>query len=215
METKKKEYTFSKITYQDIEEIVDIEQIVDDSKFEKWFSFEYKFSEAENIFFNELIFMHRKHLSSYNETHLMARFIIPVLNKVNFYTDKFKDWYNYKLSGELNGYKIGGHCDFMVATGVRVPLNPFFFIQEFKPAIHLKDPEEQLLAEMLIAMKKNKTNYLKGGYVIGKLWSFVFLEKIKDGKYKYYVSKSFDCLDLNNLQQIYINLQAIKTEFYK
>ncbi len=214
METKKKEFSFSKITYQEICEIVDIAPYIDDSKFEEWFSYDYKISEEENKFLTDLINNNRRHLPYYNEVHLMVRFIGPVLNKVNFFTDKFKDWYNYYISAEINGYKLGGKCDFMVASGLKTPSKPFFFIQEFKQYIPSSDPENQLIAEMIVAIKNNKANYLKGSYVIGDSWKFVFLEKIKENKYKYYISKSFDCLDLTDLKQIFINLQFIKNKIY-
>ncbi len=55
-------------------------------------------------------------------------------------------------------------------------------------------------------------------YNIGKLWNFVILEKINDGKYKYHESESYNCLKITELKQIYINLQALnflfKTEFF-
>ncbi len=47
-------------------------------------------------------------------------------------------------------------------------------------------------------------------YNIGKLWNFVILEKINDGKYKYHESESYNCLKITELKQIYINLQAVK-----
>ena len=40
-----------------------------------------------------------------------------------------------------------------------------------------RNPEVQLLAELLIAVEKNKTNIMRGGYIIGRNWFFVILEK--------------------------------------
>ncbi|TAG40164.1 MAG: hypothetical protein EAZ31_08635, partial [Cytophagia bacterium] len=92
---------------------------------------------------------------------------------------------------------------------------PYFFIQEFKPSIPDKDPEVQLLAEMLVTIEKNKTNILRGGYIIGQIWKFVILEKIGENQYQYFVSKIFDSLDLEDLTQIYIILQAVKHKYCK
>ena len=63
---------------------------------------------------------------------------------------------------------------------------------------------------MLATLALNNTNTIRGSYVIGQIWKFVILEKLENGDYEYFVSKSFDCLDFDNLKQIYINLQAVK-----
>ena len=51
---------------------------------------------------------------------------------------------------------------------------------------------------------------IRGAYVIGRNWNFVILEKLENGNYEYFVSKTFDCLNFDSLKQIYINLQAVK-----
>ena len=91
-----------------------------------------------------------------------------------------------------------------------------FFIQEFKKSVPIpKHPKGQLLAQMAVAIEINKTKQMRGAYNIGRLWIFVILEKITEGKYQYYESKGFDCLDLDHLKQIYTNLQAVKHKYCK
>ena len=138
-----------------------------------------------------------------------------MLFRVNFHIGEIKDWYDSYLAGEVNGHKFNGKTDFMVAKGKFVPKKPYFFIQEFKRSTPNNNPEFQLLAEILVAMEINKTNTLHGGFVIGESWKFVILEKLKTGNYEYFVSKSFNCLVIEDLQQIYINLQAAKALFCK
>ncbi len=101
----------------------------------------------------------------------------------------------------------------MVAKGKKTPEEPYFFIQEFKRTQNTSDPEDQLLAEMLVAMEINKTNIFQGAFIIGQNWFFVVVEKLKSGNYEYFVSRQFDCLNIENLRQIYINLQAAKKLF--
>jgi hypothetical protein len=117
------------------------------------------------------------------------------------------------LSGIVNGVEIEGFVDIMIATGTKSPRRPYFFIQEFKPSIPDRDPEVQLLAEMLVTIEKNKTTIMRGGYIIGQLWKFVIVEKIAENNFEYFVSKSFDSLDLPDLKQIYVILQAVKHKY--
>ena len=117
---------------------------------------------------------------------------------------------------ELNNYILQGEPDFIVATGIEAPEIPFFFLQEYKRALNpTGNPELQILAAMLTAMTLNKTKIIRGGYVIGRYWHFVILEKLETGNYQYYVSNTFDCLKFEDLKQIYINLQAVKHLYCK
>ena len=65
---------------------------------------------------------------------------------------------------------------------------------------------------MAVALEINKTNSIRGVYNIGQNWTFIIFEKTKQGKFQYYESKNFDCLKINELKQIYINLQAVKAD---
>ena len=209
-------YTFSGITYKILQKIVNIEKKTREEKFEEWFNYSYELKKEEDFFLQELINKEEMYLEFYNEDLLKARFIIPILNKINFFTDKFRDWYEYEIEGVVNGYKLSGKTDFMVATGVRLPEKPYFFIQEFKRTeISAKHPIDQLHAEMAVAIEINKKNKLFGAYNIGKLWTFIIFDKLAEGKYQYYESESFDCLKINDLKQIYINLQAVKHKYCK
>jgi hypothetical protein len=101
----------------------------------------------------------------------------------------------------------------MVATGIDQAKKPYFFIQEFKPSLPDRNPEVQLLAELLIAMEKNKTTIMRGGYIIGQFWKFIILEKIGENQFEYFVSPAFDALKLPDLTQIYVILQAVKHRY--
>ena len=213
--TEKKIINYQNVNFQDIKEVVNIKLKDNATKFDEWFSYKYEISPEENKFLKELIENNKLFLSNYNEAKLAFRFIAPLLSKVNFFLGDIKDWYENFLKGEVNGYEFSGKTDFMVAKGDFVPEKPFFFIQEFKQTIPANNPEFQLLAEMLVAIEINKTNIMYGGFIIGKFWDFVILKKLDDGNYEFFVSKSFNCLDNEQLKQIYINLQAAKALFCK
>ncbi len=211
--TEIKSYNFSSVKYSELEKIVSIKLKLNHAKFAEWFGHSYKLSRKESNFLSNLIDRHFTLLSSYFEDTLKAKFISPILNQVDFSAEYLHDWYHASLSGMLNGVEIKGFADYMVATGTREPNKPYFFIQEFKPSIPDKDPEVQLLAELLVTIEKNQTVIMRGGYIIGQYWKFVILEKIGDNQFEYFVSKSFDSLDLQDLKQIYVILQAVKHKY--
>lgn len=147
------------------------------------------------------------------EEDLKMKFLSPILNQVDFLTDKFHDWYDANLSGIVNGVEIKGFAGIMIASGTRSPRKPYFFIQEFKPSMPDRTPEVQLLAELLVTIEKNKTTLVRGAYIIGQYWKFVILEKIGENDFQYFVSSSFDSLDIADLKQIYVILQAVKAKY--
>jgi len=206
-------YSFSNIRFADLQRIVSISLKRNFSKFAEWFDYPYNLSEMENLFLETLLEKHSLHLPFYTEEALKMKFLSPILNQVNFMTEHFQDWYDSEISGIVNGVELKGYTDMMIAKGFYEPEKPYFFIQEFKPSKPNKDPEVQLLAEMLVAIEKNNTTIMRGGYIIGRNWYFVILEKIGENQFEYFVSKQFDSLELPNLKQIYINLQAVKHKY--
>jgi len=211
-----KSYNFSSIKYSELEEIVDIRLGSDeahDYKFDEWFQFEYDLSDFEQEFIAKLVKKHKRRLNFYQEETLKVKFIGAILNQVDFLTENYADWYDASLSGIVNGVELKGYPDFMVATGIREPKKPYFFIQEFKSSKPDKDPEIQLLAELLVSIEKNKSKIMRGAYIIGQIWKFVVLEKIGENAFEYFVSDAFDSLKTHDLELIYKNLQTIKSKY--
>ncbi len=207
-------YYFSSISYKNLRKITGIVKKPEEKIFEEWFKYPYKIEHEEIEFLKKLIKDEKMYLQFYNEELLKARFIIPLLNKVDFRTDNFRDWYEYEIKSIVNGYILSGKPDFMVASGKIEPEQPYFFIQEFKRSITTsKHPLFQLIAEMSVATVINKTNKMCGAYNIGKWWTFVILKKLSEDKYQYYESESFDCLKIEDLKNIYKNLQAVKHKY--
>ncbi len=213
----KKQLSFSKVKFDELNQVVKLVGVPDiyGTKFKDWFSYSYALSEIELLFLEQLLSQHKLYVSTYSEEELKAKLIIPILNKVDFMFAEIKDWYERPLKAVINGIEIGGYVDFMVAKGIKEPRHPYFFIQEFKKSKTEVDPEDQLLAEMLVAIELNQVAIMRGAYIMGKVWSFVILEKQPHGQYEYYVSKNFDDTWLDDLKQIYINLQAVKSLYCK
>ncbi|OQX97861.1 MAG: hypothetical protein B6I24_07385 [Bacteroidetes bacterium 4572_128] len=182
-------------------------------KFEKWFSNHIKLFKEEEIkktlSFSDSSMKKLMEivLYSYNEEQLKAKFIIPILNKIDFIFNNVKDWYEYSIQATVNDVLFKGRTDFMVADGIKIPEKPYFFIQEFKHSKSIADPENQLLAAMIAAIELNKFKNLFGCYVIGK--------KIKINEYQYFVHEGLNSLKIQELKQIFINLQSIKNSIKK
>ncbi len=207
---------FSNATFNQLGEIFNIKQIKDRAIFKEWLEYDYAISKDENSFLDELIDRNFSDIKYYTELELVSKFIAPILNKINFKIEdkQIRDWYEIPLKYETEDFIINGRCDFVVARGYDEPINPYFFIQEFKQNSGTF-PEQQLIAEMITATFINNSNIIKGAYIIGSLWMFVILEKIGDRKYQYFVSKKYDGTEIEELQQIYRNLQFVKKEIKK
>jgi len=208
-----KTFNYSSITLNGLEEIFDIEKSYNREVFNEWFDKKYQFSKEDNLFLEKLINRHIGIINYYTELELISKFIAPILNRVDFTVNEkhIRDWYEIPLKYESKEYSFSGRCDFVVAHGYDEPINPYFFIQEFKQA-SASFPEDQLLAEMIVALKINGSDSIKGAYIIGSVWTFVLLEKTGEDSYKYFISKKYDAIEGDDLRQIYQNLQGVKSE---
>jgi len=210
-----KKLNFSSITLDKLDEYFNLEFVKNEKLFDTIFNFEYQFSKEENIFLQNLIDRNLQFVDFYTEEELKMKFLSFILNRVDFYSNGIKDWYERGLKGKVGDVIFNGTTDFMVATGLTEPKTPYFFIQEFKKTKISSLPLPQLLAEMIVALELNSTNSIFGAYIIGKRWDFVYLEKIEKNSYKYSISESLDSFKFSDLQTIYKNLQAVKSLYCK
>ena len=206
----KRKLSFSKITFEDLLEIIDIQEVIEYSVFEDWFSFDYSLSREEETFLEDLLTRNLRFFDTYLEEELKAQFIIPLLNKVDFFHGQARGWYERPLQARINHVLLHGRTDYMVARGIETPGEPYFFIQEYKQELGDRHPKNVLLAEMLVALELNNSVQMHGAYVIGKSWTFMLLNKEDENRYEYFRSQDFSAIKLPELQGIYRNLQAVK-----
>jgi hypothetical protein len=211
-ENTKKQLSFSTITFLDIKKVVTIRQTVEDEPFAEWFETPTRYDKEDVECLDKLIKKHRNSLSSYLEEELKMKFISTILNRIDFTFDMVKDWYERPIKTVINGWQIGGVTDFLVATGDKEPEMPFFFIQEFKPTTG-STPDDQVLAQMLVALELNELPLIRGGFIMGQSWKFAILEKKEDGSFHFYTSMSFDSLKLDELILIFKHLKTIKEKY--
>ncbi len=208
-------YRFSSMTEAKLKELVDIEEdFIELKKFDEWFGYETSISSDDIDFLAHLIDYNHKIIKSYNEEDLKVKFISPVLNRVDFLflKEKIRDFYEETLVYRADNFIFSGTPDFFVAKGISVPQKAYFFIQEFKKNEVTGYPKAQLLAELISAVELNHEESIRGAYIVGENWTFVILEKIGKDKYQYFVSRSFNCLNIEDLKSIYKNLLFVKSE---
>lgn len=211
---KNKAYNFSSISFQELNTLVEIDRVFEHSIFKSWFDNANLLSKEDIEFLDTLIKKHIFKIDSYNEEDLKVKFITPILNRVDFNFDdkKIRDFYEEKLKYENERFSLYGISDFMVASGLKYPKKPYFFIQEFKKSKPNQDPEIQLIAELICAIEINNFQIMRGAYIVGSIWNFIILEKLGQDSYQYYVSQNFDSTKIDSLKGIYKNLLFVKQE---
>ena len=144
---------------------------------------------------------------SWNETELLARFIGPLLNLVDFWGPNYNFFLERKLAVRFGSRKLSGSVDGLVARGVDVPLQPFFFLHVYKKIKDNEgDPKGQLLIAMIAAQHLNaNSGPLYGCYVIGPYWRFVYLDGTTFAE-----SQGYDATDAGELQIIWNILHETK-----
>ncbi|MGB0930320.1 MAG: hypothetical protein ACPGVB_06070 [Chitinophagales bacterium] len=160
----------------------------------------------------------------WNEQELRERFIIPVVELVDFdmYQLEVVAFSEREMKVTYKKSIIQGKVEWMVATGIGEPQQPFFFIHEYKKEKDASnDPVGQILATLYTAQLLNNqkpkpslfnpspSNFsqipLYGCYIVGRFWFFMRLK----GE-AYYISKAYDSLDKDDLQFILKMLKAQK-----
>ncbi len=208
-------YNYSTIKLEELTTLVDIERdYIKEDVFNHWFDFEYDVNESEEKFLQTLIDKNIHIITLYHEEDLKVNFIVPLINKIDFFMlkDKIRNFYHETLFYQTDKFIFNGKADFIVSKGIRTATNPYFFIQEFKKGVRPTDPEPQLLAELISAIELNNELSIRGAYIVGENWNFVILEKLGKDRYQYFVSRTFNCTNIEDLKGIYKNLMFVKNE---
>jgi hypothetical protein len=208
-------YSFSKIKFSDLKELVDIKQdVINREIFNEWFNSNIELSPEIEEFLINLIKKTEPLIKYYKEEDLKIHFLSHIFGKIDFtsYENNFRDFYNEKIVYKSEKFIFNGEVDFVLAKGLTNSEETYFFIQEFKKEKTISDPEPQLLAELISSVEINSYDSIKGAYIVGTIWNFVILQRVEKHKYIYFVSKNFDSSKIDDLKQIYKNLLFIKNE---
>ncbi|MEM7129260.1 MAG: hypothetical protein AAF702_23205 [Chloroflexota bacterium] len=142
----------------------------------------------------------------WNEYELDSHFIGPIFSIVNYSSTKFNHFGQRDLEGVVEGIRLSGKPDGMIASGRRKPGKPFFAFQEYKRNLDPGgDPAGQALAAMLVGQSLDEEpKPLYGCYVVGNAWRFITLE----GK-EYAISHDFSAIT-DDIFDIFRILKALK-----
>jgi len=207
-------YQYSKIRDVELDKLVEIEENFNTEIFNKWLNHDINLSNEVINFLTVLIKRQAKYIKIYKEEDLKIKFLTPILNKVDFFIEeeKIRDFYEEKLTYSSENFTLNGTIDFLVSKGLKKAEKPMFFIQEFKRAEDYSNPRPQLLAELISAVELNNWKTIKGAYIIGENWNFVILNRLEKHKYEYFVSRTFNSTNFEDLKGIYRNLLFVKQE---
>lgn len=150
-------------------------------------------------------------VTNWSEEDLKMKFIGPMMNFIEFETDRYTSFYNAKLpkTAITPTIEAGGVVDCVIAKGWQRPQTPYFFLQEYKKQRSGEsDPLAQLLAAMVVARAHNGAPDapMYGVYVIGRLWFFVVLSGDT-----YMESRAFDATqdDIYDLVRVLRNARKL------
>lgn len=208
-------YSFSNITFSDLDEIVNIiEKIGDELVFNDWLNSNIELNNEDLNFLTNLLKNEKFFIERYKEEDLKVNFIAPIINRVNFkmLDKRVRDFYEESISYKSEKFILSGVCDFIVSEGLDYAKKPFFFIQEFKKSFSPNDLRPQLLAELISAVEINKFTQMRGAYIVGAVWNFVILKKLAKDSYEYFISENFDSTRIEDLKKIYKSLLFVKEE---
>ena len=204
---------FSSIKYAELRDAIGLEERVDDSLFESWIGKGDSPSEEDIAFFDFIVDRFRTPIDSFTEEEVKTQIIVPLVQRVDFWKGPFKDWYERPLKAEVNGLELSGIVDYVVARGDKEPEEPWFFIQEFKPEFTDRNPETQLLAELVAASEINGCDEMRGAFVVGSILRLMILRRKREASSAvYYVSRPLDLVDRAGLSRVYQALTLVRND---
>ncbi len=170
--------TFQECTLQKLDKTFGLRQTRTHAVLQRWLSASADLTEMERFNLQALRELLIDHVDDWNEQELALHFIGPLFTFVNFSSDHFNAFAGRTLTGVVEGIKMSGKPDGMIASGKREPEIPYFCFQEYKKEKDAEgDPAAQALAAMLVAQELNTGQRpIYGCYVRGRNWFFMVLQ---------------------------------------
>ena len=169
---------FKECTLLKLEKMFYLQQVRTHLVLQDWLSATADISDRERYNLLDLRELLIDNVDDWNEQELSLHFIGPIFTYVNFSTKHFNAFAERTLTGTVEGIKMSGKPDGMIASGKREPEIPYFCFQEYKKEKDADgDPAAQALAAMLVAQTLNEGKYpVYGCYVRGRNWFFMVLQ---------------------------------------
>ncbi len=184
--------TFSKWTTEEVEEYFHLLLTKNNPRLVDWLAGPADISPTEAQTLTSLRERLLENVYDWNEEELKVKFIAFLLQLVNYDETEYRSFLEREIAISIDGKRLAGTVDFLVARGRRSPKKPYFCLHEYKKERHSSnDPLGQLLIAMVVAQKLNQDGQpIYGGYVVGRQWFFVVL----DGQ-AYSISRAYDATE--------------------
>ncbi|MEM8529175.1 MAG: hypothetical protein AAGG68_31375 [Bacteroidota bacterium] len=202
---------------QEVEEEFGIQEVTTHPLLEEWLSSKCEIAEEEKSRLLKLQKALIKNVDLWNEAELKIKFLGPLLELVDYDTDRYRSFMERKLVINKGEESISGTVDFLIAKGRQIPRSPFFCVHEYKPdTSSANDPLGQLLIGLQAIHLENQKNGnvfpLYGSYVIGGLFYFVVFDGQSYAKSPFFSvqEKIFDIYCFLQQIKVYVEEQLAK-----
>lgn len=201
-----KEKSFNECTLAFLERTFQLEEVKMLPALEQWLSMPADVTDFERQQLVHLRDILDFNVHDWNEHELDSHFIGPIFTIVNFSSKRFNHFAQRDLQGTVDGIRLFGKPDGLIASGRREPEKPFFAFQEYKRLLDPNgDPAGQALAAMLVGQSLNEyAKAVYGCYVVGHDWRFLVLE----GE-QYAISQDYSAIT-ENIFDIFRILKVLK-----
>lgn len=198
---------FSKWTVEEVEEYFHLRPQQSSPELTAWISADSPCTAQEDAQLVALCSLLQRHVNDWNEEELKLHFIGLLLHLVNYEHEEYQAFFERPLSVNIDGERLRGIVDCIIAQGRRSPKRPYFCLHEYKPERHSSnDPLGQVLVAMVAAQYLNNDGKpVYGAYVVGRQWFFLALHQTT-----YALSLAYDATKEAELRNIFKMLKYIK-----
>ena len=143
---------FSKWKIEEVEEYFQLTPLRTSPELHTWQTAEISCTPHEDKQVLELCDLLQQHVNDWNEEELKLHFIGVLLHLVNYVHEEYQAFFERPISVNLNGERLRGMVDCIIAQGRRSPKRPYFCLHEYKPERHsANDPLGQVAIAMVAA----------------------------------------------------------------
>lgn len=198
---------FSKWTIADVEETFLLTAVKESPLMCAWKAADIVCTPEEDAQLYELCETLQEHVNDWNEEELKLQFIGLLLHLVRYVHAEYQTFFERPLAVVIDGERLRGVVDCLIAQGRRYPKRPIFCLHEYKPERHSSnDPLGQVAVAMVAAQHLNDDGKpVYGAYIVGRQWFFLVLH----GQ-NYALSLAYDATKIDELRQIFKMLKYIK-----
>lgn len=173
---------------------------------------ESEITESELVIFQKLADESRIYSWGTSIFDKLAKFTVSLVHLAKISDFRYGVFYDRLLEGVVNDHLLKGRVAMLIGKDYGETPSPVEFVlhcSSFRgsPNSH---PYAILLAQMLVAMEKDKLTTMRGAYILNTCWHFYMLEKDGDGVVHIYEYPSMGQGSREDVKTIYRFLKAFR-----